>query len=138
MESQFACGCHSIHNTVSAFGILISRLPCRAHRTQPLCTSWLHSDVDTCRSPLTPKQVTGTAYIHIDRGRGASADLSLMELRAAVLASDALAPAAAARSASSSSKDKDAGSASAAPAAGPTVEAAPFQKVGKACCLVCL
>lgn len=80
---------------------------------------------------LTNKQVTGTAYIHIDRGRGASADLSLMKLRAAVSASDALAPApapAAVRSASS--KDRDAGNASAAAAVGPTVEAAPFQKVG--------
>ena len=64
-----------------------------------------------------------------------------MKLRAAVLASDALAPAAW----SGSSKDKDAGgkqsgdagsaSAAAAAGAGPTVEAAPFQKVGKACCL---
>lgn len=72
-----------------------------------------------------------------------------MKLRAAVLASDALAPAPAApQSASSSSsfKDKepggkgsgDAGGASAAAGGGPTVEAAPFQKVGKrlaACCL---
>lgn len=50
-----------------------------------------------------------------------------MKLRAAILASDALAAAAAARPASS--KDKDAGNASTV-AAGPTVEAAPFQKVG--------
>ncbi len=76
------------------------------------------------------EQVTGTAYLHIDRGRGASADLTLMKLRAAVLASDALAS-------PSSSKDKEGGGkqggdagGSASAAAGPTVEVAPFQKVG--------
>lgn len=91
---------------------------------------------------FTNKQVTGTAYLHMDRGRGASADLSLINLRAAVLASDALTPA----------KDKDGGgkqsgdtgntsaAAAVSAAVGPTVEAAPFQKVNKrvfVCCIFC-
>ncbi|CAM9634123.1 unnamed protein product, partial [Pylaiella littoralis] len=90
-------------------------------------------------------RVTGTAYLHIDRGRGASADLGLINLRAAVLASDALTPSTGPVSAASStSKDRDGGgkqsgdtSNTSAPtaavpaAAGPTVEAAPFQKLFK-------
>lgn len=103
-------------------------------------------------SPNT--QVTGTAYLHVDRGRGASADLSVINLRAAVLASDTLTPA---TGSASSSKDKDkdgigklggdtgnASAAAAAAAMGPTVEAAPFQKVNERvfvcyffCCFCC-
>lgn len=99
-----------------------------------LCSFWLAINV---YGTTSRRQVTGTAYIHIDRGGGASADLSLMKLRAAVLGSDALAPAA--RSASSKDKDaggKQSGSAGNASGAagGPTVEAAPFQKVGKRVC----
>lgn len=69
--------------------------------------------------------MTGTAYLHIDRGRGASADLTLVKLRAAVLASDAL----------SSAKDKEGGGKQIGEAAaGPTVEVAPFQKVRERVC----
>ena len=62
-------------------------------------------------------QVTGTAYLHIDRGRGVTADLTLIKLRAAFLVSDVLSVAA------KESKHGEKG------AVGPTVEAAPFQKV---------
>ena len=63
--------------------------------------------------------VTGTGYLHIDRARGGTADLTLMKLRAAVFASDALT--AAAKDSKPSEKS----------AAGPMVEAAPFQKLFK-------
>lgn len=62
--------------------------------------------------------MTGTAYLQIDRGRGVNADLTLMKLRAAVLASDVLAVAA------KDLKHSEKGT------VGPKVEAAPFQKVG--------
>lgn len=62
--------------------------------------------------------MTGTAYLYIDRGRGFTADLSLIKLRSAVLASEFMA------GVSKDRKTVEKG------AIGPMVEAAPFQKVG--------
>ncbi|CAM9750441.1 unnamed protein product, partial [Scytosiphon promiscuus] len=102
---------------------------------QPIC-GYSNARGVVAAGPFLPTKVTGTAYLHIDRGRGASADLSLMKLRAAVLASSALAPRTAGSGSSASPADKkqsgDSGSSSAASAAaGPVVEAAPFQKLFK-------
>lgn len=63
------------------------------------------------------QQVTGVAYLHIDRGRGVTADLILIKLRAAVLASEAMVVA------TKDSKPSE------KTTIGPVVEAAPFQKV---------
>lgn len=85
--------------------------------------------------------MTGTAYLHIDRERGANADLSLSKLRAAVSASDALTPGAEPASSSykegSGGKQSGGGVASTTATAGPTVEAAPFQKVKRRRCFLC-
>lgn len=66
--------------------------------------------------------MTSTAYLLINRGRGLSADLSLIKLRTAVLACEVMAGTAA-KDGKSGEKIADAA------AAGPMVVAAPFQKV---------
>lgn len=64
-------------------------------------------------------KVTGAGYLRVDRGRGVTADLRLIKLRAAVLASEAfVGPPASSKEKSLEKVDLS-----------PVVEAAPFQKV---------